>query len=82
MRLLALIEHTSIVARILRYLGLRTDRPEPRPARASPHYAFDLDSQLSMARRNVLTALVVGASLTVSCADRTIASAMEGLDLR
>ena len=45
LRLLALIEHTSIVERILRHLGLPTDRPEPRPAGAPPQYAFDLDSQ-------------------------------------
>lgn len=49
LRLLALIEHTSIVERVLRHLGLPTDRPEPRPARAPPQYAFDLDSQSSMA---------------------------------
>src|SRR5206468_9034660 len=36
LRLLALIEHARIVERILRHLGLPTDRPEPRPARAPP----------------------------------------------
>jgi Putative transposase len=35
LRLLALIEHARIVERILRHLGLPTDRPEPRPARAA-----------------------------------------------
>jgi Putative transposase len=36
LRLLALIEHARIVERILGHLGLPTDRPEPRPARAPP----------------------------------------------
>jgi len=37
LRLLALIEQASTVERILRHLGLPTDRPEPRPGRAPPH---------------------------------------------
>jgi hypothetical protein len=36
MRLLALIEHAAIVERILRHLGLPTEAPQPRPARAPP----------------------------------------------
>ena len=36
LRLLALIDHASTVERILRHLGLPTDLPEPRPARAPP----------------------------------------------
>ena len=49
LRLLALIEHPPIVERILRHLGLPTDRPEPRPARAPPQYPFETDSQSSAA---------------------------------
>jgi hypothetical protein len=45
-RLLALIEHARIVERILRHLGLPTDRPEPRPARAPPRRIDDLACQL------------------------------------
>ena len=41
LRLLALIEHARIVERILRHLGLPTDRPEPRPARAPPRRLDD-----------------------------------------
>ncbi len=48
LRLLALIEHASIVERILRYLGLPPDRPEPRPARAAPRHVLDPDSQLNV----------------------------------
>ena len=40
--LMALIEHTQIVDRILRHLGLPTDRPEPRPPRAPPLPGDDL----------------------------------------
>jgi hypothetical protein len=36
LRLLALIEHAGTVERILRHLGLPTDLPEPRSARAPP----------------------------------------------
>jgi len=45
LRLLALIEQATTVERILRHLGLPTDLPEPRPARAPPHriQPFDLD---------------------------------------
>ncbi len=42
LRLLAPIEHARIVERILRHLGLPTDRPEPRPARAPPQHVDDL----------------------------------------
>ena len=49
LRLLALIEHASVVARILRHLGLPTERPTPRPARAPPPSVLDPDSQLSTA---------------------------------
>jgi hypothetical protein len=45
LRLLALIEYPRIVERILRHLGLPTERPEARPARAPPQYAFETDSQ-------------------------------------
>ena len=38
LRLPALIEHARIVERILRHVGLPTDRPEPRPARAPPRF--------------------------------------------
>ena len=46
LRLMALIEHAQIVGRILRHLGLPTDRPEPRPPRTRPlrgddHCQFD-----------------------------------------
>lgn len=47
LRLLALIEHVRILERILGHLGLPTDRPEPRPARAPPQPVCDPDSQLS-----------------------------------
>ncbi len=36
MRLIALIEQATVIERILRHLGLPTERPEPRPARAPP----------------------------------------------
>src|SRR5438093_7033493 len=36
LRLLALIEHATTVELILRHLGLATDLPEARPARAPP----------------------------------------------
>ena len=42
LRLMALIEHTQIVDRILRHLGLPADRPEPRPPRARPLLGDDL----------------------------------------
>jgi hypothetical protein len=47
LRLLALIEHARIVERILRHLGLPTDRPEPRPARAPPRPVDDFARQLT-----------------------------------
>jgi hypothetical protein len=47
LRLLALIEHARMVERILRYLGLPTDRPAPRPVRAPPRHVDDLACQLS-----------------------------------
>ena len=36
LRLVVLIEQASVVQRILRHLGLPTDLPDPRPARAPP----------------------------------------------
>jgi hypothetical protein len=36
LRLVALIEQASVIQRILRHLGLPSDLPEPRPARAPP----------------------------------------------
>jgi hypothetical protein len=44
--LLALIEQASVVARILGHLGLPTEVPTPRPARASPlvDVADDVDA--------------------------------------
>jgi hypothetical protein len=45
LRLITLIENARVVERILRHLGLPTDRPEPRPARAPPSGGFDLESQ-------------------------------------
>ena len=47
LRLLAVIEHARIVERILRHVGLPTDRPEPRPARAPPRHVDDFACQLS-----------------------------------
>jgi hypothetical protein len=47
LRLLALIEHARIVERILRHLGLPTDRPESRPACAPPRHVDDLACRLS-----------------------------------
>ena len=47
LRLLALIERTRIVERILWHLGLPTDRPEPRPARAPRPRVDDVACQLS-----------------------------------
>ena len=42
LRLMALIEYAPIVDRILRHLGLPTDRPEPQPPRAPPLRGDDL----------------------------------------
>ena len=36
LRLIALIEDASVVRRILRHLGMPTEIPAPRPARAPP----------------------------------------------
>jgi uncharacterized protein YbaR (Trm112 family) len=47
LRLLALIEHRTAVERILRHLGLPTDRPEPWPARA-PHSRTDLSGRVRL----------------------------------
>jgi hypothetical protein len=35
-RLVALIEEAAVIGRILRHLGLPTEVPSPRPARAPP----------------------------------------------
>jgi hypothetical protein len=37
---MAVIGQAIIVERILRHLGLPTDRPEPQPGRAPPRSAF------------------------------------------
>ena len=36
LQLIALIEHASVIQRILRHVGLPTEIPEPRPGRAPP----------------------------------------------
>ena len=36
LRLIALIEEAAVIGRILRHLGLPTEVPSPRPARAPP----------------------------------------------
>jgi hypothetical protein len=43
--LVALIQHASVVQRILRHLGLPTEVPEPRPARAPPRRLETIDDQ-------------------------------------
>jgi len=45
LRLVALIEQASVVQRILRHLGLPTEVPEPRPARAPPRRLEPLEDQ-------------------------------------
>jgi hypothetical protein len=45
LRLVALIEHAPVVQRILRHLGLPTEVPEPRPARAPPRRLETLTDQ-------------------------------------
>jgi hypothetical protein len=45
LRLVALIEQASVVQRILRHLGLPTEIPEPRPARAPPGRLETLEDQ-------------------------------------
>ena len=37
LRLIALLEASAVTERILRHLGLPTEVPDPRPARAPPH---------------------------------------------
>jgi hypothetical protein len=39
LRLIALIEEAAVIDRILRHLGLPTETPAPRPARAPPQLA-------------------------------------------
>jgi len=39
LRLIALIEHATVIERILRHLGLPTEVPAPCPARAPPRPA-------------------------------------------
>ncbi len=46
LRLIALIDEARVVERILRHLGLPTDRPEPRPARSPPSAVLDPESPL------------------------------------
>lgn len=55
LRLLALIEHAHIVERLLRHVGLPTDRPEPRPARAPPRPVDVPARQLSATAEATLT---------------------------
>ncbi len=43
LRLLALIEYGNAVERMLRHLGLPTDQPEFKPARAPPQHLLDPD---------------------------------------
>ncbi len=45
LRLVALIDQASVVQRILRHLGLATEVPEPRPARAPPGRLEPLEDQ-------------------------------------
>ena len=45
LRLVALIDQASVVQRILRHLGLPTEVPEPRPARAPPRRLEALEDQ-------------------------------------
>jgi hypothetical protein len=45
LRLVALIDHAATVQRILRHLGLPTEVPEPRPARAPPRRLDTLEDQ-------------------------------------
>jgi hypothetical protein len=39
LRLIALIEEAAVIDRMLRHLGLPTETPAPRPARAAPWLA-------------------------------------------
>jgi hypothetical protein len=45
LRLVTLIERASVVQRILRHLGLPTEVPEPRPARAPPRQPETFEDQ-------------------------------------
>ena len=45
LRLVAVIEQASVVQRILRHVGLPTELPEPRPARAPPLRLETLEDQ-------------------------------------
>jgi hypothetical protein len=45
LRLVAVIEQASVVQRILRHLGLPTEVPEPRPARAPPRLLDPIEDQ-------------------------------------
>ena len=45
LRLVALIGQASVVQRILRHLGLPTQVPEPRPARAPPRRHETLEDE-------------------------------------
>jgi hypothetical protein len=45
LHLVALIEHASVVQRILRHLGLPPEVPEPRPARAPPPQSETFEDQ-------------------------------------
>ena len=46
LRLIALIEAAAVIGRILRHLGLPTDLPVARPARAPPLLAVAGDAQV------------------------------------
>jgi len=48
LRLIALIDESAVTQRILRHLGLPTEVPEARPARAPPLH--DSDAQSSATR--------------------------------
>jgi hypothetical protein len=45
LRLVALIQQASVIKRILRHLGLPTDVPELRPARAPPRPCHSIEDQ-------------------------------------
>jgi hypothetical protein len=45
LRLIALIEEAAVIGRILRHLGLPTDLPMARPARAPPLFAAEGNAQ-------------------------------------
>jgi hypothetical protein len=56
MRLIDLIEQAAVVHRILRHLGVPSDIPEPRPARAPPVPTEDPDMHRSTRRSCVRSA--------------------------